>query len=129
MSMVTAQTRSEHQAHGVPRFAVKATPMALIVVACALSACDQGKPGDPYDASKMDFKSPSALVTSQRHTGSFSAGESLTTDALLKPLTAAPVSGFSMASVLRLSPVEKSPVWRCEVTSAGGDLKSIFDAS
>jgi nitrite reductase (NO-forming) len=67
----------------------------IAVIALALpvlfAACDARKDADPYDASKMDFKSPAAVVGGARHTGDFAAGDSLTTDAALKPLTSAAV--------------------------------------
>ncbi len=47
--------------------------------------------GDPYDVSKMDFNTPPATVTSERHTGTFAMGSSISTEAAVKPLDPAPV--------------------------------------
>jgi hypothetical protein len=54
-----------------------------------LVACERRTQQDPYDPSKMEFKSPAALITGERHTGSFATGDSLSMDATLKPLNAA----------------------------------------
>src|ERR1700693_2330381 len=42
---------------------------------------------DLYDTSEMDFKPGPAALSSERHTGPFSSGNSLSLDAMLKPLT------------------------------------------
>lgn len=66
--------------------------LTLVTATVILCACSQEKPkADPYDQSKMDFKSPPAKITSERHQGPFAEGASLSMGAELKPLDPSPV--------------------------------------
>ena len=47
----------------------------LLLAACAERTPDA--PRDKYDPAQMDFRSPPAIVTNERHSGAFSAGTSL----------------------------------------------------
>jgi nitrite reductase (NO-forming) len=87
---------------------------AAVIVALVLSGCDKGSPADPYDASKMDYKSPPALVTGQRHTGAFAAGDSLTLDAALKPLTGSAVKEVRLDTthkIIEIAPGVRFSAW------------------
>ena len=65
-----------------------------LLAACLLmlTACGPATKvvSDPYDASKIELKSPPATLSAARHTGPFSKGDSLNFDAQLKPLDPAP---------------------------------------
>ena len=65
------------------------TSVCLALAALLLGACGptvQSPPADRYDTSKMDLKPVPAKLTSERHTGPFASGASLSTTAVLKPL-------------------------------------------
>ena len=55
----------------------------LLLAACAERAPDA--PRDKYDPAQMDFRSPPASITNERHSGAFSAGTSLSPGAALNP--------------------------------------------
>ncbi|MGZ5175827.1 MAG: hypothetical protein ACXWCS_09550 [Burkholderiales bacterium] len=67
-----------------------------------LAAYDRAVQQDPYDNSKMEFKSPAALITGERHTGSFATGDSLSMDATLKPLNAAQLKEVHLDTTHRI---------------------------
>jgi hypothetical protein len=60
---------------------------------------------DPYDASKIELKSPPATLSTQRHTGPFAAGNALNFDAQLvhvatqNPVVQTPVAAANIAAV------------------------------
>ncbi|MEO8838354.1 MAG: multicopper oxidase domain-containing protein, partial [Herbaspirillum sp.] len=58
-----------------------------------LAACNREAPKvhDPYDPANIVLKSPPAKVTSERHTGPFFEGKSLSMGAALQPLDPSPV--------------------------------------
>ncbi len=66
---------------------------SLFAVVLLLAACGPNPSSAPdrYDISKMDLKPAPAQVSSERHTGAFAAGASLSMTATLKPLDPAPV--------------------------------------
>jgi len=69
---------------------------------------------DPYDPKKMDFKSPPAAVTSERHTGAFAAGASLSMDAAVKPLDTAAVKEVRLDTthkIIEIAPGVKFSAW------------------
>ena len=99
---------------------MKKTIIVALALLCILVACDSRKDPDPYDSSKMDFKSPPALVTTQRHTGDFSAGESLSTDAMLKPLTSAAVKEVKLDTTHKI--IEIAPGVRFSAWTFGGQV-------
>jgi len=67
--------------------------VSLFAVVLLLAACGPNPSSAPdrYDISKMDLKPAPAQVSSERHTGAFAAGASLSMTATLKPLDPAPV--------------------------------------
>ena len=88
--------------------------LVTLAALCTLAACDSRKDSDPYDTSKMDFKSPSALVTTERHTGAFAAGESLSLDAVLKPLTSAGLKEVRLDTthkIIEIAPGVRFSAW------------------
>ncbi len=69
---------------------------------------------DRYDTSKMDFKSPKAVVSADRHTGAFAQGSALSMDAMLKPLDAAPVKEIRLDTthkIIEIAPGVKFSAW------------------
>lgn len=97
----------------------------LIIVAAVVltTACDSGaqpRPAtsaaanDPYDQAKMDLQPAPAKVTSDRHTGPFAEGASLSMGALLKPLDPAPVKEVRLDTTHKLidiAPGVKYSAW------------------
>ena len=72
--------------------------------------------GDPYDASKMDFKTPPAVLSTERHTGAFAAGSSLSPEygAALKPLDPSPVKEIRLDTthkIIEIAPGVKFAAW------------------
>ena len=63
-----------------------ATPSAA-VPAPSTAAPSGSSATDPYDTSKMDVNSGPATLSSERHTGPFAAGDSLSMDETVKPLS------------------------------------------
>ena len=69
---------------------------------------------DPYDVSKMELKSPAAVVSADRHTGAFAAGSALSMEALLKPLDPAPVKEVRLDTthkIIEIAPGVKFCAW------------------
>ena len=69
---------------------------------------------DPYDTTKMVFGAPPAVVTSERHTGPFAVGDSLSFDALLKPLDPSPTKTIQIDTthkIIEISPGVKFSAW------------------
>ena len=69
---------------------------------------------DPYDISKMDFKPGPATVTSERHTGPFASGDALSMDAMVKPLSPAPVKEIRLDTthkIIDIAPGVKFSAW------------------
>lgn len=112
-------------------------PITVAVLAGALvlslAACGSGAPGDrgaasaastgaarpaaaddAYDVTKMDFKSPPAVLSNERHSGPFAAGDALNRDATLKPLAAAPVKEIRLDTthkIIEIAPGVKFSAW------------------
>ena len=104
-------------------------PLALVLV--ALCACEwQGRgseqrerpataagaesAADAYDVKKMDFRTPPAQVTQERHTGAFAQGASLSMDATLKPLDSSAVKEVRLDTthkVIEIAPGVKFSAW------------------
>lgn len=95
----------------------KSAACAFILPILMLSGCDNGgkpKAADPYDTSKMDFKSPPAKVSAERHTGPFAAGNSLSLTAELKPLDPSPVKEVRLDTthkIIEIAPGVKFSGW------------------
>jgi nitrite reductase (NO-forming) len=87
---------------------------ALLASLFILSACDRGKPADPYDTAKMDFKSPAAKLSTERGTGAFASGSSLSMGAQLKPLDTAQVKEIRLDTthkIIEIAPGVKYSAW------------------
>ena len=69
---------------------------------------------DRYDVSKMDFKTPPAVLSSERHTGPFAAGNGLNMDAAIKPLDPSPVKEIRLDTthkIIEIAPGVKFSAW------------------
>jgi len=69
---------------------------------------------DAYDVAKMDFKSPPAVLSNERHTGPFSSGSSLNADAALKPLDPSPVKEIRLDTthkIIEIAPGVRFGAW------------------
>jgi len=88
----------------------------LLVFLLGLAACgrDSTGPVDRYDVSKMDLKPAPAKVSSERHTGPFASGSSLSMTAELKPLDPAPVKEVRLDTthkIIEIAPGVKFSAW------------------
>lgn len=75
---------------------------------------EQPKQVDPYDTTKMVFGAPPAVVSTTRHTGPFATGDSLSFDALLKPLDPSPTKTIQIDTthkIIEISPGVKFSAW------------------
>jgi nitrite reductase (NO-forming) len=107
---------------------MKHTPFAaaacLATLVLAMAACGERAPAtpvaaaaradDPYDVAKMDFKSPPAVLSNERHSGPFASGDSLSLDAVLKPLLPAPVKEIRLDTthkIIEIAPGVKFSAW------------------
>ena len=82
--------------------------------ALLLAACDSKGPSDPYDQSKMEFKSPPAKVSAERHKGAFAEGGSLSRGAELQRLDLAPVKTVRLDTthkIIEIAPGVKFSAW------------------
>jgi nitrite reductase (NO-forming) len=69
---------------------------------------------DPYDVSKMDFKSSAAVLSNERHSGPFASGDSLSMDATVRPLVAAPVKEIRLDTthkIIEIAPGVRFSAW------------------
>lgn len=69
---------------------------------------------DPYDMSKMDFKTPPAVLSSERHTGPFASGASLNMEPALKALDPASVKEIRLDTthkIIEIAPGVKFSAW------------------
>lgn len=69
---------------------------------------------DPYDISKMDFKNPPAVVSSERYTGPYAAGSALSMDAVVKPLVPDSVKEVRLDTthkIIEIAPGVKYSAW------------------
>ncbi len=93
------------------RFA--AASLLAILAACHSEAPPAPK-ADRYDVSKMDFKTPPAVVNGERHTGAFFQGSALSTDGLVKPLVPDAVKEIHLDvthKIIDLAPGVKFSAW------------------
>ena len=91
-----------------------APPPAAAASAAASAPAAAASAGDPYDVSRMDFKTPPATVTSERHTGTFAMGASVNTEAALKPLDPSPVKEVRLDTthkIIEIAPGVKFSGW------------------
>lgn len=93
-----------------------AVAAAALVAGCGPSA-DKAPPAakaDPYDPAKMNFNSPPAVVSNERHTGAFAQGSSLSMDAKVKPLVPDPVKEVRLDTthkIIEIAPGVKFSAW------------------
>jgi nitrite reductase (NO-forming) len=97
--------------------------VSFCVAGLLLAACNQSTPKpavaaatstDPYDVSKMVLKSDPAKVTSERHTGPFAEGASLSMGNELKPLDPSPVKVVRLDTthkIIEIAPGVKFSAW------------------
>lgn len=89
--------------------------LAVLAATIILAACSQDKPkSDPYDQGKMDFKSPPAKISNERHTGPFADGAALNLGAELKPLDPSPVKTIRLDTthkIIEVAPGVKFSAW------------------
>jgi nitrite reductase (NO-forming) len=101
----------------MPNRTVRATVVwSCLAAASLLAGCGPQAPAvqDPYDPSKMEFKSPPAKLTTVRHTGPFSSGASLNLSAELKPLVPDPVKVVQLDTthkIIEIAPGVKFSAW------------------
>ena len=69
---------------------------------------------DPYDITKMDFKTPPAVLSNERHTGPFASGSALNMESTLKPLDPSPVKEIRLDTthkIIEIAPGVKFSAW------------------
>lgn len=103
--------------HTAPTYAACLATLALAAcgergstppVAAAASA------DDAYDVAKMDFKTPPAVLSTERHRGPFASGDALSLDATLKPLLPAAVKEIRLDTtheIIEIAPGVKFSAW------------------
>jgi hypothetical protein len=94
---------------------MRSTALGL-TIALALAACDAGRTGNSEE--KLELNSKPALVTGDRHKGAFAAGDSLSMDAELKPLTKAEVKEVRLDTthkVIEIAPGVRFTAWTNEL--------------
>ena len=113
---------SETSASSIFKFALCCVALALCV-ACSEKAstavptpppASAAIPVDRYDVSKMDFKTPPAVLSNERHTGPFAQGNALNMDATIKPLDPAPVKEIRLDTthkIIEIAPGVKFSAW------------------
>jgi nitrite reductase (NO-forming) len=103
-----------------------AAALAFIASGCAekrAADADAAKPAatasapaaaDRYDPAKMDFKTPPAVLSNERHTGPFASGSALSMDAAVKPLDPSPVKEIHLDTthkIIEIAPGVKFSAW------------------
>ncbi|HJV59334.1 MAG TPA: multicopper oxidase domain-containing protein [Albitalea sp.] len=91
-----------------------AQPAASAAAGASAPASATRAAGDPYDVAKMDFKTAPAVLSSERHTGTFAIGNALNMEAALKPLDPAPVKEIRLDTthkVIEIAPGVKFSAW------------------
>jgi nitrite reductase (NO-forming) len=84
----------------------------LIIAGCGERASN--RPRDKYDPAQMDFRSPPAVVTNERHTGAFANGTSLNMTAKLRSLDPAQVKNVRLDTthkIIEIAPGLKYSAW------------------
>ncbi|MBI3937981.1 MAG: multicopper oxidase domain-containing protein [Betaproteobacteria bacterium] len=87
---------------------------AASLTALAFAGCGEKPAVGGLDPSKMELKSPPAVVGGERHKGSYASGKSLSLDAMLKPLDPDPVKVIQIDTthkVIDLAPGVKFAAW------------------
>jgi nitrite reductase (NO-forming) len=84
----------------------------LLTLTLAIGACDRAKTSDT--TTSIELKSPAAVLSGERHTGVFAAGDALSMDAELKPLTSAAVKEVRLDTthkIIDIAPGVKFSAW------------------
>ena len=84
----------------------------LLLAACAERAPDA--PSDKYDPAQMDFRSPPATITNERHSGAFASGTSLSPGAALNRLDSAQIKEVRLDTthkIIEIAPGLKYSAW------------------
>jgi nitrite reductase (NO-forming) len=90
-----------------------AAPAASAASASAAGASAAAS-SDPYDVRTMDFKTPPATVTQERHTGTFAVGAALSPGPEVKPLDPSPVKEVRLDTthkIIEIAPGVKFSAW------------------
>ncbi len=93
-----------------PSGAPAASASAPVVPASASG----GSARDPYDMARMDFKTPPAVLSSERHTGAFAAGAALSMDAAVKRLDSSAVKEIRLDTthkIIEIAPGVRFSAW------------------
>jgi nitrite reductase (NO-forming) len=109
---MTTHVRTKTSA-GQKRTGARVAGCLCAFAAIWLAGCDEKKP-DPYDAAKMEYNSPPAILSTVRHTGPFQSGSALSTGAELKPLDPEPVKTIQIDTthkVIEIAPGVKFSGW------------------
>jgi nitrite reductase (NO-forming) len=96
----------------------------LATLVLALAACSErgstspvaaaASADDPYAVTRMDFKTPPAVISNERHSGPFASGDALSLDTVLKPLLPAPVKEIRLDTthkIIEIAPGVKFSAW------------------
>src|SRR5262245_37250990 len=85
-----------------------------LLLSCLLTACEQSRTPDPYDPARMALKPAAARLSTERHTGAFAEGASLSVGAELKPLDSSPVKTVRLDTthkIIEIAPGVKFSAW------------------
>jgi nitrite reductase (NO-forming) len=80
----------------------------------AASSSNAPKPADKYDPTSMKFGAPPAVVTDERHTGDFAAGDALSLDPAVRPLAPGEVKEVRLDTthkIIELAPGVRFSAW------------------
>jgi nitrite reductase (NO-forming) len=94
--------------------ATPATSAASAAPVASAAPASVAASSDPYDMSKMDFKSPPAVLSAERHSGAFASGSALSMDAKVRPLAPEPVKEIRLDTthkIIEIAPGVKFSAW------------------
>jgi nitrite reductase (NO-forming) len=119
---------------------VAVVAMVLVVAACrngdvpaTAASAPSSSPSlaavrdDPYDSARMDYKPPPAALSSERHTGAFASGASLSMDAKLAPLDPSPVKEIRLDTthkIIEIAPGVRFSAWTFGDTVPGPAIRA-----
>jgi nitrite reductase (NO-forming) len=90
-------------------------PSPPVAAPATVSATVATAPADgAYDTARMDFKTPPAVLSNERHTGPFASGDALSLDAMVKALVPAPVKEIRLDTnhkIIEIAPGVKFSAW------------------
>jgi nitrite reductase (NO-forming) len=113
------QQQQKNRGGSVRETLTRFAKVLLGAAAATLPACHSGedaaaKPKDPYDMARMDFSPSAAVVSAERHAGSFSKGDALSLGPEVKPLAPGAVKEIQIDvthKVIDLAPGVKFTAW------------------